>query len=99
MDTDNFLSRPEIDLILGTITSRDLFAALGGQQGAEVQGGEVAGKVFEAAAERQGYGKEALDRVRVADGIYLAGELGELFSDGPKDEPTEESPASLATGD
>ena len=98
MDTDNFLSRPEIDLILATITSRDLFAALGGQTG-EVQGGEVAGKVFEAAAERQGYGKEALDRVRVNDGIYLAAALGELFSDGPKGDSTEDSPASPATGD
>ena len=98
MEPDNFLSRAEIDLILATITSRDLFAALGGQTG-EVQGGEVAGKVFEAAAERQGYGPGCLDRVRVNDGIYLAAALGELFSDGPKEGSTEDLPVSPATGD
>lgn len=97
MATDNFLTRPEIDLILATITSRDLFAALGGQTG-EVQGGEVAGKVFEAAAERQGFGKGTLDRVKISDGIYLASALGELFSDGPKGESTEPLPDSPVIG-
>lgn len=95
---DNHLTRADIDLIIAAITSRDLFAALGDEQG-QVKGGEVAGKVFEAAAERQGYGPLALDRITVADGIYLASELGELFSDGPKGDATEESPASPVTGD
>lgn len=95
---DNHLSRADIDKIIEGITSRDLFAALGSEQG-EVKGGEVAGKVFEAAAERQGYGALALDRIGIADGIYLASALGELFSDGPKDDASEESPASPVTGD
>ena len=94
---DNFLSRAQIDEVLETITSRDLFAALSGETG-QVQGGEVAGKVFEAAAQRQGHGSGVLDRVTLPDGIYLAGQLGELFSDGPKDDDSEESPASPDTG-
>ena len=98
MAASNLLSRKQIDSILKGITSRDLFAALPKGE-TEVSGGDIAGKVFEAGAERQGHGAEALDRVSVRDGIYLASALGELFSDGPKDQPTEESPASPATGD
>lgn len=86
---NNFLTREEIDEVISKITSRDLFASLSGETG-QVQGGEIAGKVFEAAAERQGKGKEALDRISITDGIYLASALGELFSDGPKEEATGE---------
>lgn len=86
---NNFLTREEIDQVIGGITSRDLFASLSGVTG-QVEGGQIAGKVFEAAAERQGKGKEALDRVSIFDGIYLATALGELFSDGPKEEATAE---------
>lgn len=95
---NNFLTREQIDEVISKITSRDLFAALPAGETA-VNGGQIAGKVFEAAAERQGHGKEALDRVSIGDGIYLASALGELFSDGPKEEPTGDSPASPATGD
>ena len=85
---DNFLSRPDIDLILGGMTARDIFAAIPGGQ-ATAQGAEVAGAAFEHAAERQGYGKEALDRVRPADAVYLANAIGEVLS--------QESPLASAT--
>lgn len=92
----NFLTRTDLDLILGGITARDLFAAF--PEGAVVNGAEIAGAVFEKAAERQGYGTEALDRVHVQDGVYLAGRLGELFADGPKDGATKGSRTSRASG-
>jgi hypothetical protein len=96
MAPPNMLSRVDLDLILKGITSRDLFAAF--PEGVTVSGAEVAGAVFEKAAERQGYGAEALDRVSVQDGIYLAGQLGELFSEGPKGVGTKGSRTSPASG-
>lgn len=98
MDSNNFLSRAEIDLILATITTKDLFAALPSGQ-TEINGGQMAGSVFEYAAERQGYGKEILDRISLPDGLYLASALGELFSDGPKDSVIGVSQVSVVTGD
>lgn len=93
----NFLERPEIDLILEGMTARDIFASVGS---GGLQGAEVAGKAFEAAAERQGYGTGTLDRVRPADAVYLAQELGELFSSaGPKAEDSEPLPNSSGIGD
>ena len=94
----NFLTRAEIDLILEGVTSKDLFASLPAGQ-TEVNGGEVAGKVFEHSAQRQNYGADALERVHLSDGVYLAGRLGELFSDSPKDEPTVPSLLSPDSGD
>lgn len=93
---DNFLTRAQVDSILGGITSRDLFAAF--PEGTVVSGAEVAGAVFEKAAERQGHGAEALDRVHIRDGVYLAGRLGELFADGPKEGATKGSRTSRASG-
>jgi hypothetical protein len=99
MEPDNFLSRAEIDLILGGMTARDVFAAMP-EGGAKAEGAEVAGKAFESAAERQGYGAEALDRVRPMDALYLAAELGEALSvDSPKADGTEPSPPSPGIGD
>jgi hypothetical protein len=96
---DNFLHRTDIDLILGGMTARDIFAAIpGGQMVA--QGAEVAGSAFEHAAERQGYGKEALDRVRPADAVYLANAIGEVLSqDSPLASDTASSLPSPDTGD
>jgi hypothetical protein len=98
VEATNFLNRSEVDTILGGMTARDIFAAI--PNGTQVEGAEVAGKAFEAAAERQGYGKEALDRVRPGDAIYLAQQLGEAFAqDSPKAEGTEDLPISPGTGD
>jgi hypothetical protein len=98
-EATNFLRRDEIDTILGGMTARDIFAAIPGGA-TQAQGAEVAGAAFESAAERQGYGKEALDRVRPVDAIYLASELGEVLSaDSPKADTGASSPNSPATGD
>ena len=96
---DNHLSREEIDTILHGMTARDIFAAIPGGQ-ATAEGAEVAGAAFEHAADRQGYGKEALDRVRPADAVYLANAIGEVLSqDNPKASDTASSPNSPGTGD
>ena len=95
---DNFLSRPDIDLILGGMTARDIFAAM--PAGQTDNGGMVAGNAFESAAERQGYGKQALDRVKPGDALYLATALGEAFGqDNPKADSIEPSLASQDIGD
>ena len=94
----NFLTREQLDTILEGMTARDIFAAMP-SDGGPVQGAAVAGNAFEAAAERQGHGKETLDRVTPADALYLAGALGELFTvAGPKAETGADSPASAASG-
>ena len=84
---NNFLSREEIDSILQGMTARDLFSAMPSQ--GEVSGAETAGKTFESAAERQGYGAGALDRVKISDAAYLSEELGGVLSaDSPKADAT-----------
>ena len=86
----NFLSREQIDSILEGMTARDIFAAMPDST-EKVNGSKVASIAFESAAERQGHGAEALDRVRPMDGIYLASALGDLLSvDSPKADATGE---------
>ena len=86
----NFLSREEIDSILQGMTARDLFAAMPSASGLEQAPAETAGRTFELAAERQGYGAGALDRVKIGDAVYLSTELGGVMSaDSPKAEDTE----------
>lgn len=80
MAPDNFLTREQVDEILGFVTARDLFQAMPGD-GSTLKGPEIAGKVFESAAERQGFGAGALDRVRFQDAPYLAQALGDMFRD------------------
>jgi len=83
----NFLSREEIDGILAGMTARDLFSAMPAQ--GEASGAETAGKTFESAAERQGFGVGAQDRVRISDAAYLSEELGGVLSaDSPKADDT-----------
>ena len=95
----NFLSREQLDSILQGMTARDIFAAMPTDAG-KVNGSDIAGQAFESAAERQGHGAEALDRVKPADALYLASELGEALSvDSPKADGTGPSPASPGTGD
>lgn len=98
-DSDNFLTREQIDEILRGMTARDMFAAMPSDGSTDpASGSAIAGTAFESAAERQGHGKEALDRVRVSDALYLASELGEVFSlASPKSEDTEPSPDSAAS--
>jgi hypothetical protein len=99
-DSDNFLTREQIDSILDGMTARDIFAAMPEDPGSQAKGSEIAGNTFEKAAERQGHGTEALDRVRPADAVYLAGALGEVFTlAGPKADAGESSPPSAASGD
>lgn len=100
-DSPNFLTRADVDLILEGMTARDIFTAMPGQDSdpSAVKGANVAGAAFEAAAERQGYGALALDRIRPADAVYLASALGEAFqTGGPKGDGTGDSPASPASG-
>jgi len=97
---DNHLERSRIDEILEAMTARDIFAAMpSGQEPGEVKGAEIAAQAFEHAAERQGHGSLALDRVRPSDATYLAAKLGEIFSEGPKDESTDPLPNSSGTGE
>lgn len=98
MNTDNFLTRVDIDGILAGMTARDIFGAMpSGTSPGEVKGAEIAGKAFELAASRQGHGEEALDRVRPQDATFLAGRLGEIFEERPKD--SEPLPDSSDTGE
>jgi hypothetical protein len=95
---NNFLGREQIDEILSLMTARDIFSAMPSTTGEEVQGAAVAGAAFESAAERQGHGSGALDRVRPTDAIYLAQALGEAFSiAGPKSDASADSPISAAS--
>lgn len=103
---DNFLSREQIAEIVAHMTARDIFGAMPSgkvdDQGQPLNpsGSKVAGEAFDVAAERQGHGKLALDRVRPQDATYLAELLGEVFTqDSPKDGTTGESPTSPDTGD
>lgn len=98
---DNFLTREQIDSILEAMTARDIFAAMpSGRNTGEIAGGEIAGNTFEKAAERQGHGPLALDRVKPRDAVYLAQELGEVFGTAtPKGDSTEPLPDSFDTGE
>jgi hypothetical protein len=95
------LTREELDTIIDGMTARDIFAAApGGNDVSEVKGSETAGIAFEKAAERQGFGTEALDRVGASDAIYLANAIGEALNMGsPKAEGTEGLPTSPDSGD
>lgn len=94
----NWLTRAQIDDILKGMTGRDIFAAIPAGE-SNLEGAEVAASVFEAAAERQGHGTEALDRIKPTDAIYLAQQLGEVFQqDGPKGKRSGPSPASVDSG-
>ena len=95
----NFLTREEVDAILQGMTARDIFAAMP-EAGDKVNGSQIASEAFESAAERQGHGPGALDRVRPADGLYLASELGEVLSvDSPKADGTDPLQLSRDSGD
>lgn len=100
-DSNGRLSRGELEQIIEGMTARDIFqAAPDASDVGNVKGGDTASKVFDIAAERQGFGALALDRVSPGDATFLAGLLGESLNvGGPKAEDTEESPASPATGD
>jgi hypothetical protein len=98
----NFLNREDLEKIIEAMTARDIFNAMpSGTEGTEqLQGAQVAGKAFEGAAERQGYGKEVLDRIRPVDAVFLAQELQEVLTVGsPKADSGESLPASPDSGD
>lgn len=103
MDTPiEHLTRDQLDAILEGMTARDIFGAIptGRNPGEAVAGGEIAGDTFDKAAERQGYGPAALDRVRPGDAVYLAQKLGEVFgSESPKDGSTGPLPDSSGIGE
>lgn len=102
MSTDdlNFLTRGEIDEIVDHMTPRDLFAAMPKEQGVTAAGPEIAAQMFDAAAERQGKGQLALDRVHMTDATYLAERLGEVLTQGsPKGgKPSGKRPLPVSGG-
>lgn len=102
MPTDdlNFLTRGEIDDIVDHMTPRDLFAAMPKEQGVTAAGPEIAAQMFDAAAKRLGKGEQALDRVHMVDGVYLAERLGEVLTQGsPKDaKPSGKRPLRVSGG-
>ena len=99
MPDNNMLTRPQVDEIVKHMTPRDLFNAMPTGEDGIKAGAEVAANVFEQAAERQGFGAGALDRLSMADGVYLAGLLGEVFQSAtPKDEPPSGKPRSRDSG-
>jgi hypothetical protein len=95
----NFLTREQIEQIVDSMTARDLFNAFPDQATPDLRGADTAGKAFEAAAERQGHGAGALDRVKPADAVLLANRLSEVFDvGGPKAKGGASSPRSAGTG-
>lgn len=95
----NFLSRDQITEIIDGMTARDIFNSVPDAEPGKLKGSAMAGAAFEAAAERQGHGKETLDRVRPVDAIFLANLLGEAFSaEDPKVEGGESSQNSADSG-
>jgi hypothetical protein len=96
-----FFSRAQAQKIVDGMTARDIFSAMPSQADTgNLNGAEVAGAVFDAAAARQGHGENALDRVAAADAIWLAQEISEAINvGGPKADGTGESLPSADTGD
>lgn len=96
------LTRADLDNIVDGMSARDMFQSTpGGEQLTETQRGmKMAEKIFDISATRQGWGENALDRVRLSDGPYLSTLLSESLNLGsPKADDTGESPTSPGTGD
>lgn len=96
-----WLSQAELSKIVEGMSARDVFRATqGSSNGTEDSGNQRAEMIFDQAAERQGYGEKALDRVHIRDTQYLGDLLSEVLNVGsPKADDTEASPTSAATGD
>jgi hypothetical protein len=96
------LTRAELEKIVDGMSARDVFNATPDQSQdvGKIKGTETASRMFELAAERQGFGADALDRVSVGDAIHLANLLSESLNvGGPKAEDIEALPISDDTGD
>lgn len=96
------LTRAEVEQIVDGMNARDVFLATPDQNQdvSKIKGIETASRLFEIAAERQGFGADALNRVAVSDAMFLANLLSESLNvGGPKAEDTGASPASPDTGD
>lgn len=90
------LSRPEIDLIVDGMSAGDIFRATAGETAPNL----TAEAIFNGSAARQGYGENAIDRVKISDAQYLGELLGETLNMGSLEAgDTEASPTSAATGD
>lgn len=101
MAQTNHLTREQIESIVDGMTARDIFAAMPGQTDVgKLKGAEIAGDAFEHAAERQGHGALALDRVPMRDATYLGQLLGEALDvAGPKADDGASSPGTATSGD
>ncbi len=95
------LTRAQVKKIVDGMSARDMIETMPEDaDGQRLNGKKYVGAIFDAAAERQGYGEKALDRVGIGDGQYLSELLaGALNAGSPKADDTGESPASAATGD
>lgn len=93
------LTRADLDSIIDGMSARDVFRASGGSDDPDT-GNQKAEQIFDLSAERQGWGKMALDRVVLGDVTYLGTLLGEALNvGGPKADSTNQSPTSADTGD
>lgn len=92
------LTRADLDRIVDGMSARDIFrSGMVDSTEGEVSGSERAESIFDYAAERQGYGAKALDRVSIGDTVYLSNLLGEALNMGtPK---ADSSPESLPLSD
>lgn len=95
------LTRSVLKKIVDGMSARDMIETMPENElGQRLEGRQYVGAIFDAAAERQGYGQKALDRVGIGDAQYLSELLaGALNAGGPKADDTGESPSSADTGD
>jgi hypothetical protein len=94
------LTRADLDRIVDGMSARDIFRSGMVNATEEVTGSERAESIFDYAAERQGYGAKALDRVSIGDTVYLSNLLGEALNMGtPKADSSPESQPSSDTGE
>jgi hypothetical protein len=99
--TTRKLSRIQLQKIVSGMTARDMIETMPEDaDGLRLNSKKFVGAIFDAAAERQGFGEKALDRVGIGDAGYLSELLaGALNAGSPKADDTEELPPSAATGD
>jgi hypothetical protein len=94
------LTRADLEKIVDGMSARDVFRASSSNGTDPASGMQQAEAIFDIAAERQGWGEKALDRVHISDTAHLSTLLSESLNlGGPKAEDTEASPVSADTGD
>ena len=95
-----FLTREQIDQVIGGLSAGDLIEAMGDSD--TIRGTRMIGVAFDSAAARLGIsnGVSGVNLVHVSDFKYMAEKLsGAVNIDSPLSEGQEHSPTSAATSD